>query len=168
MTITDHLQDSLFKRLWRYLWILVMFGAVLPTRVLTLNSVFLVPDLSGASVQCALDKVTEGWDRDGALYLTVDCFLLSWSLCAITVSLFPDIPNLPPFAQVETFIRWALSWPSRHLLRQGPYSPARKRVSWTVLFCAFIPCREFVSSEGFDVLRMLVMFIWAADNMFST
>ena len=168
MTITGHLQDSLFKRLWRYLWILVMFGAVLPTRILTWNRFFLVPDLYGASVQCALDKVTEGWERDSALYLTLDCFLLSWSLCAITVSLFPHIPNLPPFAQMETFIHWALSWPSRHLLRQGPKSSTRKKLFWMALFCTFIPCREIVFSEGFDVLRMLVMLIWAGDNVFST
>ncbi|CAI7587438.1 unnamed protein product [Penicillium discolor] len=130
MTIRDHLQGSLYKRLWRYLWIVVMFGAIFPTRILNWNSYFLVGDLYGASVQCALDKMTEGWDV------------------------------------VNRFTHWVLSWPSRHLLRaQSPNTPARKRKFWTAMFFMAIPCREFVFSGAFDLLRLYATLMYAAHSV---
>ncbi|KAJ5534354.1 hypothetical protein N7527_000608 [Penicillium freii] len=138
MTIRDHLQGSLSKRLWRYLWIVVIFGAIFPTRILTWNRYFLVWDLYGASVQCALDKVTEGWDSMSVLFVVVE----------------------------YRFTHWALSWPSRHLLRaQSPNSPARKKRFWTLMFFIVIPCREFVFSQAFDLLRVYVTLMYAGHSV---
>lgn len=166
MTIRDHLQGSLYKRLWRYLWIVVMFGAIFPTRILNWNSYFLVGYLYGASVQCALDKMTEGWNIISVLLVVVECVMLFWSFYTITISLFPRIPECPPFAQIDRFTHWVLSWPSRRLLRaQSPKTPARKRKFWTALFFMIIPCREFVFSGAFDLLRLYATLMYAAHSV---
>ncbi|CRL25528.1 unnamed protein product [Penicillium camemberti] len=166
MTIRDHLQGSLYKRLWRYLWIVVMFGAIFPTRILNWNSYFLVGDLYGASVQCALDKMNEGWDGMSVLLAVVECVMLFWSFYTITISLFPRIPDCPPFAQIDRFTHWALSWPSRQLLRaQSPNTPARKKRFWTSMFFMIIPCREFAFSEAFGLLRLYAILMYAGHSV---
>ncbi|CAI7604870.1 unnamed protein product [Penicillium glandicola] len=165
MTIRDHLQGSLSKRLWRYLWIVVIFASILPTRILIWNNYFLLGDLYGASVQCALDKMSEGWDTKSALFVAVECYLLFSSFCSITISLFPRVPNFPPFAHMERFIYWILSWPSRHLLQAQGSESSRKRIFWAIMFVMIIPCREFFFSEGYDLLMMYVMLMYAGNNL---
>lgn len=167
MTTTDHLQKSLSKRIWRYLWIMVLFGAIIPTEIVTWNNYFLRWDLYGASVQCVMDKLNEGWDVESLLFLALECFLLLWSFWAITMSLFPQISEYPPFPQLLVLINWTLSWPSRHLLRAQKSGSIRKKAFWTVLFCVIIPCREFVLSEASNLLRMYVMLIYAGNNVLS-
>jgi hypothetical protein len=166
MTVAVHLQGSLTKRIWRYVWILVLFGTIIPTMILTWSYYFLVMNLYGASTQCALDKMSEGWSLKSAIYVSMDCLLLFLSLCIITTSLFPDMGNFPPWVWIQDLIHWVLSSPSRHLLRaQSPGISPRKKLFWQILFVMIIPIREFVFSVAFDLLRMYVMLIYAGNGV---
>lgn len=121
MAIRTDLQAHPFKKkLWCYIWKIILFGAVLFSRFLVWNDVFLVSGLYGASVQCVLDNLGGGRDTTMSLYLAYDCLLLCWGFWGITECLFPNIKRFTPFFQLGNLRDQALSWSSRRLMRLSP------------------------------------------------
>lgn len=168
MTVHIHLRESFTKRIWRCIWIIALFGTVIPTRILIWCYYFLFPGLHGASAQCALEKMSEGWTLKSAICASIDCIILMWSLLSIIISLFPTIMILPSLVWILDRIHWIFSWPSRRLLRaRSPGVSPYREFLWKIIFFIIIPIREFLFSVALELLRMYTILIYTGNCVLS-
>lgn len=172
MSVVGLLRQSLFSRVWRYIWASALFSALLASTLMQWNSHYLLDGLYGVPVQCILGDPLQGRSYTGRslAYLVVNWVVLVWSFYFVTVLLFPDVTGLWPFVHLEGLIYRLYSQPARILIdaqitRSSEWKKSNSRVA---IYIVVLFVGQIISSGIFHILRVYLMLAYSAYVIFDT
>lgn len=165
--VADKAKDTpLYMRLWRSLWLLVLFVGVGFTNTSIYSKVFSEETHEKAwckpMATVSLKDITDfALSRTITANLIVENGALLWGLCSILSILFPGLTNRRAAQAAIAWAHFLLWWPARRKLqRRLPTGFLRdaSNFCWLALATVALSIREVLFSHALTLLRVIYMF----------
>ena len=162
----------LYMRLWRPLWLLVLFVGVGFTVTSTYSKAFAeVPEWCKPMATVSLKDITVfTLSKTITANLVVENGALLWGLCSILSILLPGLTNRRAAQAAIAWVHFLLWWPARRKLqRRLPTGFLRdaSNFCWLTLATVALSIREVLFSHALTLLRVIYMFVSRLEDILS-